>query len=74
MHLILDRILARTLNVAAIGLICAAGALSILIGYSGVLNLLAASVGRAAAQLIAAMLLGVVACRLARHRHELADS
>jgi hypothetical protein len=70
----MDRILARTLNLSVMSLIVAAATASLLLGYRGLFRLVTNHVEAGMVWLFIGVLLGVGCYLLCKHRHELADS
>ena len=70
----LDRLLARTLNLTIMALIVATAVGSLLLGYRGLLQLVGSRPGDGLAPLTLGVGLTVACFMLCRHRHELADS
>ena len=71
---LMDRLLARTLNLTVMGLIVASAAGALLLGYRGLLRVVGSRPGDGVVLLVLGVVLTVVCILLCRHRHELADS
>ena len=70
----IDRLLARTLNLAVMSLIVASAAGALLLGYRGLLHVVGSRPDRGVTHVALGILLGAACYLLCRHRHELADS
>ena len=70
----MDRFLARTLNVTVMTLIVASAVGALLLGYRGLLRLLGSRPGDGVGAVVAGIGLASVCFMLCRHRHEIADS
>jgi hypothetical protein len=70
----MDRLLARALNISVMCLIVATATGSMVLFYRGLLRLLTRQPEPGAASVLVAAGLGMACVMLCRHRHELADS
>ena len=70
----IDRFLARTLNLTVMGLIVATAVGALLLGYRGLLRVVGSKPQDGLVLLVLGVVLAIVCVLLCRHRHELADS
>ena len=70
----IDRLLARTLNLAVMGLIVAAAAGALVLGYRGLFLMVTSRPEQGLTHAGLGVMLGAACYLLCRHRHELADS
>ena len=70
----MDRLLARTLNVTVMTLIVASAVGALLLSYRGLLRLLGSRPEDGVGAVVAGIGLAAVCVMLCRHRHEIADS
>jgi hypothetical protein len=70
----MDRLLARALNLTVMGLIVASAIGALVLGYRGLLRIVGSHPGDGVAPLVLGIGLAVLCIALCRHRHELADS
>jgi hypothetical protein len=70
----MDRLLARTLNLAVMGLIVASAAGALVLGYRGLFLMVTSRPEQGLAHAGLGMMLGAGCYLLCRHRDELADS
>lgn len=70
----LDRLLARALNVTVMGLIVASAVGALLLGYRGLFRIVSGKPEEGVVAMAAGVCLAGICFMLCRHRHELADS
>ena len=70
----MDRLLARTLNLTVMTLIVATAVGALLLGYRGLLQVFGSRPDDGVAAVVVGVALAGICFMLCRHRHELADS